>query len=403
MLANMGVHTAQQLLAVERRRFRYLRNVSERVRREIRLKAKRLAQLRPDLVPGGAAAGTGRASIDRLAEQLVPLRPAGEEPIEDRVLAAFLGIDAVNGSSSWLSAGDVAEACSVARSVVAAALERARERWHKSRDLNETRDDIAALLATSAGVMTVHELADAAARRPRLGRGATRPSACASPPRCCAPASSWRRPASTRASPSSRRPQPALVAGDEEAAAYAWLLGEEADRLAASDPLPSPARAEEELALVPRPEGTAPLPLQRLLRLAATASKRAALSSRNELYPRGMAAEQALRLSLGSLAGARVLTPEQIRERVHGRYPDAEPLPERPALDRLLADAGADRDWREDGDAGPGYYARHLAFREHRHDLPAPLRHHRPGRRRDARGARRPRARGEAAARRPDR
>jgi hypothetical protein len=171
---------------------------------------------------------------------------------------------------------------------------------------------------------------------------------------------------------------PALVAGDEEAATYAWLLGEEADRLAASDPLPSPARAEEDLALVPRPESTAPLPLQRLLRLAATASKRAALSSRNELYPRGMAAEQALRLSLGSLAGARVLTPGEIRERVHGRYPDAEPLPARPDLDRLLADAGADRDWREDGDAGPGYYARHLGFAStgtsspHRYDTTAP-------------------------------
>ena len=94
VLANMGVHTAQQLLAVDRRRFRYRRNVGERMRREIRLKAKRLAQLRPDLVPRGSwRPGTGRASIDRLAEQLVPLRPAGEEPTEDRVLAAFLGLD----------------------------------------------------------------------------------------------------------------------------------------------------------------------------------------------------------------------------------------------------------------------------------------------------------------------
>ncbi len=377
VLANMGIHTAQQLLAVDRRRFRYRKNVSERVRREIRLKAKRLAQLRPDLVQGGVAAGTGRASVDRLANQLVPLRPAGEEPIEDRVLAAFLGLDAVNGSSSWLSAGDVAKACSVARSVVAGALERARERWHKSRDLNETRDDIAALLATSAGVMTVHELA----MQLRAARGSVEEDEAeilrlaTAVLRACIELEAAR-----------ERPRfalfaetvPALVAGDEEAAAYAWLLGEEADRLAASDPLPSPARAEEELALVPRPEGTAPLPLQRLLRLAATASRRAALSSRNELYPRGMAAEQALRLSLGSLAGARVLTPEQIRERVHGRYPDAEPLPERPALDRLLADAGADRDWREDGDAGPGYYARHMAFAStgttspHRYDTAAP-------------------------------
>ena len=52
VLDRMGVHTVQQLLAVYRIRFRYLRSVSDKVRREIRERAKRLAEIRPELKPG---------------------------------------------------------------------------------------------------------------------------------------------------------------------------------------------------------------------------------------------------------------------------------------------------------------------------------------------------------------
>ena len=53
-----------------------------------------------------------------------------------------------------------------------------------------------------------------------------------------------------------------------------------------------------------------------------------------------MAADRALKLALGALAGARTLTPDQIRMRVAGRYPEAERLPNRPALDTLLRRRG---------------------------------------------------------------
>ena len=165
---------------------------------------------------------------------------------------------------------------------------------------------------------------------------------------------------------------------DEEAAAYAWLLGGEADRLAASDPLPSPG---------PR-RGGAGARATAGGRRAAAASAAAALGRHRLETRRALEPERALPARHGGRAGAPPVPrlarrraradAEQIRERVHGRYPDAEPLPERPDLDRLLADAGADRDWREDGDAGPGYYARHLAFAStgttspHRYDTAAP-------------------------------
>jgi len=126
---------------------------------------------------------------------------------------------------------------------------------------------------------------------------------------------------------------------------YASRLGKEADRLAAEDPLPTPARILETLQRIKRPERADALPTSRLVPLAAAASQHAAVSSRLELYPRGLDSLQALKLAHGALVGADSVTPEQIAERVLGRYPDAKPLPARPALDSLLREAGFDLTW----------------------------------------------------------
>jgi hypothetical protein len=339
---------------VDRIRFRYLRNVGDKIRREIRLRAKHLAEYRPDLQADGEDTSVpGRASLDRLGELLLPRRPAGDETSEDHALANYLGIE---GGSVWPTPGDVAKVCEIPRSVVATALEQARDRWHRARELNELRTDVGALLQGVGGVATVDELAGQllAARgsveedesdRVRLARAALRAAveleASVEPIRFGANAEA----------------EPVLLATHPDLADHARRLGEAADRLAASDPLPSPNWAQEELADVPASTAVAPPPAQRLLRLAAAASRTAALSARLELYPRGLAPLSALRLSLGSLAGAQRLTEAEIRERVRGRFPDAAPLPDRPDLDALLAEAGAERFWRPD-EKGGAYYAR---------------------------------------------
>ena len=69
-----------------------------------------------------------------------------------------------------------------------------------------------------------------------------------------------------------------------------------------------------------------------------------------------MAADRALKLSQGALLGQRMLTVEQIRDRVGGRYADASPLPDRPALDELLREAGFDFHWDATGKGGVGCY-----------------------------------------------
>src|SRR5271166_255630 len=154
----MGIHTVYQLLGVPRLKFRYLTGVGDRIRREIREGANRLAQLRPDLMPGGITADDrGRASVDRLAEQLLPRRPAGDERHEDRIVAYYLGID--EDATIWPNAGEVAAKVGTARSAVADALEAARDRWHKSADLNAVRAEIDTLLNTAGGVASVDELA----------------------------------------------------------------------------------------------------------------------------------------------------------------------------------------------------------------------------------------------------
>lgn len=116
-------------------------------------------------------------------------------------------------------------------------------------------------------------------------------------------------------------------------------LAAAADRLAETEPLPSSDAVRRALAEVV--EGT-PLealsPDQRVL-LAARASRGAAVSARLELYPRGMSPVRALTLSLSALVGGG-LTVEALTRRVSARYPDADPLPGRPDLDRLLAPHG---------------------------------------------------------------
>jgi hypothetical protein len=75
-----------------------------------------------------------------------------------------------------------------------------------------------------------------------------------------------------------------------------------------------------------------------------------------EIYPRGMPANKALKLAHGALFGASELTIAELRRRVEGRYPDAEPLPDRPALDQLLDELGLELRWQPSAANGIGAF-----------------------------------------------
>jgi hypothetical protein len=124
-------------------------------------------------------------------------------------------------------------------------------------------------------------------------------------------------------------------------------LGAKAHVLAHTEPLPPPARVLETLqqVQVQVPDGLPPLSPERMVRLAAAAAG-VAVSGKLELYPRHMPAARALKLAHGALLGATELTPLQVRERIHSRYPDAEALPADIApLQALLHQVVPDLHW----------------------------------------------------------
>ncbi len=361
VLERMGIHKLTDLLGVDRVRFRYLSSVGDKVRKEIRGVAKRLAQLRPDLVPGRATLvgdeeiDAGPSSIDELAAQLLPKRPAGDDRPDERAVALYLGLEPADALGAWPALGGVARDVGMPRNVVAEALVRVRERWLKSPQMTAIREDIVRVLDKHAGVMTVDELAAAllAERgsaeqdedlRRRLARAVLRAGIEAEQAR-----------EEQRIQTFGREDQP-LVARNPQLAEYAVRLGDEADRIALEDPLMTPLNAMRALELIDPPSGELPLTPQRMLRLAVAASRRAALSSRSEIYPVEMAILQATKHSLGALVGPKRLSEADIAARIRGRYPNCAPLPPRPALDSLLTQSGAALIWQEgDGGQPPGY------------------------------------------------
>ncbi len=368
ILERMGIHNARELLAVDRIRFRYLRGVGDKIRKEIRLTAKELARLRPDLTQGRSTAHDadeevgGAVSVNELAAQLLPRRPAGDDRPEEAALAHYLGLDDSVQAGTWPNLGESAQANQVDRGTLTAALIKARERWLKNPAFTELRQQLDTLLRSQGQVMSAHESAMAllALRGCAAQDDAERLRQAAAVLRAAVEAESHLD--QPRFEAFDHQPC-ALIASASAWADYARQLGAAADACALADPLLPPPRVLETLEGVPMPpalaaEGapTAALTPTRLLRLAASASRKAALSSRQEIYPRGMAPLQALRQSLGALIGAPQLRLREIQDRVRGRYPEATALPGRPELDRLLEEAGAPLSWDPSAAEGAGAY-----------------------------------------------
>ena len=383
VLDRMNVHDVRGLLAVDRVRFRYLSGVGDKIRKEVRLKAKELARLRPDLTQGRGSLHEGGdepgddtktpVTVNELAESLLPRRPAGDDRPEEAALATYLGLDDTVPAGQWPSLGDAAQAGQVDRGTLTTTLVKARERWLKNKAFTELRDQLKALLDTQGQVMTAHEAALAllALRGCAIQDDVERLRLASAVVRAALEAESHLD--KPRFDTFDHTPVP-LVATSSAWADLARRLGDVADTCALPDPLMPPGRVLEALEAVRLPSATGggtdgdspagtsppvpPIPSSRLLRLATMASRRAALSSRQEIYPRGMPALQALRQSMGAVLGATELKVHELQDRVRGRYPEAERLPARPMLDRLLEEVGAPLQWDPLAADGAGAYRR---------------------------------------------
>ena len=391
VLERMGVHNARELLAVDRIRFRYLRGVGDKIRKEIRLTAKDLARLRPDLTQGRSTlhdsdddvSTDSAVSVNELAVQLLPRRPAGDDRPEETALAHYLGLDlglddiakpedTSKQTNPWPTLGDSAQAAHVDRSTLTAALIKARERWLKNPAFTEVRLQLDKLVRSQGQVMTANEAALAllALRGCAVQDDAERLQLSSAVLRAALEAESHLD--QPRFECFDHQPSP-LIAASSAWADYARQLGTVADTCALAKPLMPPSRVLEALESV-KPAGNAlgggqgqdanassmasaaNIPSSRLLRLATSASSKAALSSRQEIYATGMPALQALRQSLGALVGAPTLRISELQDRVRGRYPEATPLPNRPELDRLLEEVNAPLQWSPTAFEGKGAY-----------------------------------------------
>lgn len=363
-LERANVITVRDLLNFPIGDIHLMRGVGNQTRQEI---IRYVIQLRekfpnvepiPPKDPPATDEDTGPPSLEALHHRIVGIRNPKKDG-EWNVRAGLLGVTAPDSQppSAWPSQTDVADALGITRARVGQVVSNERNRWSKDPQITAFRHELCEQIQRLGGVVTIGEIIDLTILlRPTASTLETVPQQRL--------ASAIARAAvETEDMMAQRRFQMRRVAGkiviacSQELAVFAERLGQVADDLAGADPLASPIRVFQELYAVPQPpqpHGCQPFSNERLLNLAAVMSQTAAVSSRQEVYPRGMAAERALRLGLGALSGLGMgetekgFSIELIRDRVKSRYPEAEPLPGRPELDALLQLVGLDFHWDVD-------------------------------------------------------
>ncbi len=267
---------------------------------------------------------TGPPSLEALQHRIVGVRNPKKDA-EWNIRAGLLGVTASESqpASRWVSQTDVADALNITRARVGQVLSADRNRWGKDPQITSFRHELCEQIQRLGGVVTIAEIIDLTILlRPAANTLNTAQRRLAS--------AVARAAVETEDLMAQRRFQLRRVAGktvvacSQELALFADKLGQVADDLAEADPLASPLRVFQELYAVtqPRqPHACLPFNNERLLDLSAAMSKQAAVSSRQEIYPRGMASERALRLGIGALSGLGVgetergFSVEQIRER----------------------------------------------------------------------------------------
>ena len=101
----------------------------------------------------------GAVSVNELAAQLLPRRPAGDDRPEEAALAHYLGLDDSVQAGAWPTLGDSAQANQLDRGALTATLMKARDRWLKNPAFTELRQQLDTLLHSQGHVMSAVESA----------------------------------------------------------------------------------------------------------------------------------------------------------------------------------------------------------------------------------------------------
>lgn len=307
------------------------------------------------------------ASVDLIARQLIVA--AGKQETSERVIQErFLGWKTSEDDPSalrWPSQTDLGNGVNLTRARVGQVVTSARKKWLKNPSITNLRESIHATLLSQGGVTTHVELI----RLNLLLRGSTlsEPDSLRMASIATRAAVEAERQLQNPRFIESRRQGVLFISVDPAYIDFARQLGEAGEDLASRDPLPTASRVIETLGAIPFPETSVenvrPPDQARRAHLAAAVSGKVCVNSRLELYPPDLSAERALALSRSALFGVRELKLDEIRSRVASRYPQAEPLPDRPKLDQLLEQVGFPLRWDEKAANGAGaYQSKHVAF-----------------------------------------
>ncbi len=352
-LERLGLLTIGQLVDFSPVELVRLSGIGARTRREINHLAQRLREV----LGGGALVGEGReASVDQLADELVPKPPADED--HRTAVAAFLGL-ADESASAWPTHRETSDLTGLERAIVAGALSSARSRWTRRPELTTVRRDLVDRLMRRGGVAGADELAAVLlAERGSMAEDPLRTRRARAVVRAALEAEG------TLQQPrmvARRVGEVFLVALDGEVGdteeTHEWAsdrlldaaaaLGEVAEAVVGEGGVVSTRVAVRELRSVELPENVGTFEDARLIRLAAAASGRVSVSTRLELYPTRMSGEQTIEEARGLLLDRRGLKPDDVRDRIRARFPEAASIPGRPGLDRLVKTIGLE--WnRED-------------------------------------------------------
>jgi serine/threonine protein kinase len=362
-LDRLGIFTAQELAAQPPGRFSSLRGVGNKTRREVMDLIGKLRIRLPQTPIPDRAALLGKAvetteeresdqpsaalSIDALTTVLIPVESGASGKVARQILAQFLELDdASSGLPVYPTQAQIAESTKKARAQISQILTKARERWRRTPALTTVRNELAEFVSAEGGVVEVGELTQFLLTS--RGSDAGTPLASRRAAAVLRTALEAEKLSETNRFEERRSNGRFLIARSEApfgetALDYAEKLAASASQLASTEPLPSPARVQEGLRAIPSPVPA--LRDSRLVRLAASVAQ-VAVSTRQELYPRGLDALRALKLAQSAVAGLSRVTTDDLRDRVRERYPEAAELPDRPALDELVREAGLSLIWQ---------------------------------------------------------
>ena len=360
-LDGLNLTTVKDLLKYPTNDIHMMRGVGDQYRREIIGFIAELRQKFPE-VTGKKTSVTEddtTPSLERLHNRVLGTRSAkkkGDWNVRCGLLNVLAKDDAP--TDDWPSQFEVADALHETRAKVGQVLAADQKRWAKDSLQIAFRNDLFEQIQRLGGVVTVAELIDltimlrpatdtpGTAKQQRLASAISR-AAVETEGSLPEPRFEIRRLGATT-----------LVPCTHELATFSETLGQVADRIAKADPLLPRLRVFQELYDAPQPPpvpGCQPFSNERLIKLAAAMSSEAAVSSRQEIYPRNMEALRALRLGIGALSGLGLgeknegFTIQQIHNRVSSRYPEAMALPTDPKeLESMLQKVGVDVRWDSD-------------------------------------------------------